>query len=392
MEIANPIGKDGNVEDWDVASKIWEYSVTSRLTSLKPGAASTHGLNDDNGDLDAKMEGMDDLERQLDENPLLMTETSWNTTKNRERAIELVMESWGSPAFWMARNSVLSAFAGGKASALVIDVGATTVSVVPVHDGIVLKKGIQKSNLAGNWLSGQIRSALGTAEPPVDLTPHFMIASKSQVDAGAPAQVQYKNFAQPPTASFRAFQEERVLTEFKESVVQVWSGGGALNSSGPPGTTNEDFIRSQPGRVFEMPDGSNRMWGIERYRVIEGMFDERGALPSTSDLKGPTIPELVKSSLANVDGDIRQHLLANVVVTGGTSMAFGFNDRLQQELLALWPSAKVKIQAAGLTTDRRFGSWIGGSIIASLGTFHQMWISKKEYDEHGAGIVEKRCK
>jgi len=61
-------------------------------------------------------------------------------------------------------------------------------------------------------------------------------------------------------------------------------------------------------------------------------------------------------------------------------------------MATLFPGVKIKIQAAGLTSERRFGSWIGGSILGSLGTFHQMWISKSEYEEHGANIVEKRCK
>ena len=43
--------------------------------------------------------------------------------------------------------------------------------------------------------------------------------------------------------------------------------------------------------------------------------------------------------------------------------------------------------AAGFASERRFATWIGGSILASLGTFQQLWISKAEYEEHGAAIV-----
>ena len=50
---------------------------------------------------------------------------------------------------------------------------------------------------------------------------------------------------------------------------------------------------------------------------------------------------------------------------------------------------KIKIHAAGLATERKYGAWIGGSILSSLGTFHQMWISKEEYEERGVS-VEKR--
>ncbi len=43
------------------------------------------------------------------------------------------------------------------------------------------------------------------------------------------------------------------------------------------------------------------------------------------------------------------------------------------------------------TVERRFSVWIGGSIMASLGTFQQMWMSKAEYQEYGAGLIHKKA-
>jgi actin-related protein 4 len=222
-----------------------------------------------------------------------------------------------------------------------------------------------------------------------------MISSKTPVDAGAPAQATFRNFKIPPTPSFRALEEERVLTEFKESVVQVWGGPGRLTSSTAAGTTNLDYAKQQPGRVFEMPDGSNQMWGVERFNVTEGMWDEKAALPIDNEslpTKAQTLPEMIKASIAAVDMDLRAHLLQNIIVTGGSTLTNGFTDRLNSELSLIKPGARINLQAAGRKQERRFGAWIGGSILGSLGTFHQMWISRKEYDEFGASIVEKRCK
>lgn len=224
-------------------------------------------------------------------------------------------------------------------------------------------------------------------DPAVNLVPYFMVENKTAVDAGAPAQAKLRKFAFEVTPSYRAYEEERLLTEFKESVVEVWRGPGRYLNPG-----NEELVKSQPGRVFEMPDGANQMWREQRYRVSEGMWDENAALPNADGTKAQTIPEMIKACLNAVDVDLRPNLLGNVVVTGGTSLLNGFNDRLNNELMAMHPGMKIKLHAAGLTTERRFGAWIGGSILASLGTFHQMWISRKEYEENGAGIVEKRCK
>ena len=41
--------------------------------------------------------------------------------------------------------------------------------------------------------------------------------------------------------------------------------------------------------------------------------------------------------------------------------------------------------------ERKYSTWIGGSILASLPTFKSMWISKEEYDESGASIVHRKC-
>ncbi len=77
------------------------------------------------------------------------------------------------------------------------------------------------------------------------------------------------------------------------------------------------------------------------------------------------------------------------MVVGGNSMLIGFIERLNNEFNNL--NYKTKISAAPTTAERRFSSWIGGSILGSLGTFHQMWISKQEYEETGRFIVDKKC-
>ena len=104
-----------------------------------------------------------------------------------------------------------------------------------------------------------------------------MISSKSPVDANAPANATYRDFKIPPCESFRRLEEERVLTEFKESVVQVWGGPGRL-SGGQQDTPNEEVIRRLRGRPFEMPDGWNQVFGPDRFRVVEGIFDAKMAL------------------------------------------------------------------------------------------------------------------
>ncbi|KAI1821586.1 chromatin remodeling and histone acetyltransferase complexes subunit putative [Xylaria intraflava] len=381
---------DSVVEDWDIATKMWEHMLIKRLQPDRAISAGRNRLSDPvaDGEGDVAMEDIENQEKPLTENPLLLTEAPWNTGKAREKALEIAMENWGCPAFWMSRTPVCAAFAAGKASALVVDVGGTNTSVTAIHDGMILKRSIQKSPVGGLWLSQQVRNVWDNNDPKINVIPYYSVENKAPVDAGAPAQAKIRQYPFELTPSYLSYEEDRLLTEFKESVVEVWRGPGRYLNPG-----NEDLVKMQPGRVFEMPDGANQMWREQRYRVSEGMWDENAILPSPDGgAKPQTIPELIKACLSAVDVDLRPNLLGNVVVTGGTSLLNGFNDRLNNELMAMHPGMKIKLHAAGLTTERRFGAWIGGSILASLGTFHQMWISRKEYEENGTGIVEKRCK
>ncbi|TKA44115.1 hypothetical protein B0A54_04881 [Friedmanniomyces endolithicus] len=118
MEIKNPYDTEGVVEDWETASRLWEYSITSRLTGARQTSPSKNGLNDGatkDGDGDVPMEEDlekmedDERDRPLEEYPLLMSEPGWNTPKARERTIEIAMESWGVPAFFLAKNGQLAA-------------------------------------------------------------------------------------------------------------------------------------------------------------------------------------------------------------------------------------------------------------------------------------------
>jgi actin, other eukaryote len=93
------------------------------------------------------------------------------------------------------------------------------------------------------------------------------------------------------------------------------------------------------------------------------------------------------NSIFKCDLDVRRDLYGNVVLSGGTTMFPGIADRMQKELTALSPaSMKVKIVAP---PERKYSVWIGGSILASLSTFQNLWCSKQEYDESGPGIVHR---
>lgn len=96
------------------------------------------------------------------------------------------------------------------------------------------------------------------------------------------------------------------------------------------------------------------------------------------------LSDLIVSSINACDVDVRHNLANNIVITGGSSLVQGLTDRINQDLSHSLPGLKIRIYAPGNMTERNYSPWVGGSILASLGTFHQLWVSKREYDEVGA--------
>ena len=91
----------------------------------------------------------------------------------------------------------------------------------------------------------------------------------------------------------------------------------------------------------------------------------------------------------NCDMNIRKDLYSNIILSGGSTMFPGFVNRMQKEMNHYAPSSmKAKIIAP---PDRNNSVWMGGSIFASLPSFKQKWITKKEYDEYGPSIVHRKC-
>ncbi|KAI8995928.1 actin family [Gaertneriomyces semiglobifer] len=344
MELKNPL-KEGVVENWDTYEALWDHAFARLRTDAR-------------------------------EHPLLLSEPSWNQRESREKLIELAFEKYEVPCFYLARSAVLSAFAAGRSTALVLDSGGTMTSAVPVVDGYVLKKAIQKQPFAGDFVSKQ--ALLYLKEKGIEITPQYLVAKKSAVDAGQPAKCQLRD--RPNTSqSFHEMGVSRVIDEFKQTVCHVSEYA-----------FDENQVKLRPVKNFEFADGYNNVFGIERFKIAEGLFTPKFVLKDPSDASENTpisITDLVQNSINACDPDLRTQLYPNVVLTGANTLLPGFADRVHSELLTAAPG--TKIQAAGLTTERRFSPWIGGSILASLGTFHQLWISKQEYEENGVN-VEKR--
>merc|ERR1711939_1214005 len=145
-------------------------------------------------------------------------------------------------------------------------------------------------------------------------------------------------------------------------------------------TTRKTYSSGKMGgdsRVVEyaLPDGNKIKIGQERFRAPEILFD-----PEIIGLEYPGIHQIVVDAINRTDLDLRKSLFGNIVLSGGSTLTKGFGDRLLHEVQRLAvKDMRIKIFAP---PERKYSTWIGGSILAGLSTFRKMWVSIDDWHEN----------
>ncbi len=319
--------------------------------------------------LDAILHNMlsDRLGLDPKEHPILLTEPSLHNKEHRLKLTSHLFEKYQIPALFVCKSAVLSAFSCGRSTSLVLESGANSTYAVPVHDGYALQASMIKCDIGGNYLTDAVAAALDSKG--IKVVPRYAFTKKT-VNGQLITDYQTYELTDP---SYEKYCRLDIVRDVKESLLSLTTD-----------TAMETTDIKPAG--YELPDGTKIDLEADRKKIPEVMFN--GA-PEFPNFMG--VHRMVSDAIVRADLDIRKELYNNIVVAGGNTLIPGFVERVQKLMPEIAsPNVKVKV-IAHMPSERKFSAWIGGSILSSLGSFQQMWMSRQEFEEHGAIMIERKC-
>jgi len=309
LRLVYPI-EHGQVQDWQAMESIWHYTFYN------------------------------DLRLNPNEHPIMLTEPPLNDNKNKEKMAELMFETFNVPALYISMQAILSLYASGRTTGLVVDAGDGVIHIVPVYEGFAISHAIHRTDIGGRDITDYLRRLL--------------------------RQRGY---------SLSSSAEREIVRDIKERLCYI-----ALD---PEKELKLAEKISGTEKNYTSPDGNTLTVGAERFMAPELLFN-----PGVIGSEEAPLDELIYQMVQRCDVDLRRELFSNIVLSGGSTMFPGLKERLHKELTELVPeTTEVRIISP---PERRYSVWIGGSILGSLKTFKKLWVTRKEYREIGSTAVY-RC-
>jgi actin-related protein 2 len=315
LQMSYPI-TNGIIKDWDDMNHVWDYTFREKLR-------------------------IDPTERRI-----LLTEAAMNPLENRRRMFEAMFETYGFAGAQVAVQAVLTLYAQGLTTGVVVDSGDGVTHIVPVFEGVVINNAIRRINIAGRDITKQL----------IKLLTHRGYAFNSSADFD-------------------------VIREAKEALCYV-----ALDPAVEQKLAIETTALVQS---YTLPDGRVIQIGEERYQAPEILFN-----PALVDIEQPGVPMQVFSSIAACDIDLRAKLYENILLSGGSTMYPGLSSRLEKEVVDLYCQRVLRRPALGESkirphvvdpVRRKHFVFMGAAVFADLlKDTDQGWVLKSTYDEMGA--------
>eukprot|EP01084_Bolivina_argentea_P110987 198117_1 len=286
---------------------------------------------------------------------------------------QIMFETFNVPFFHAKSDAILALHSCGRQTGIVIDSGEHITNIVPIYSGYAIKENIINLKIGGYDITKYLQTLLNN-----------------------------KGYNLTTTA-----ERKLIVRDIKEKLCRI-----SLNH-------DEEYKTNNIGKKYELPDGKVIEVNCERIECCESLFKPQ-LIRGESEING--IHKLIYESIIKCVCSIRNELYENIYLFGGNTMYPGISERLIKELIAMgcinssliegyvrmyhnkqirqFAIETIELMARFASTipkvtaprERKYSVWIGGSILASVSSFADKWISHAQYDEIGPTIVHRLCK
>ncbi|KAL7754179.1 Arp2/3 complex subunit, actin nucleation center [Sorochytrium milnesiophthora] len=343
LQMSYPM-ENGIIRNWDDMQLLWDYTFHEKL-NINPK--------------DTK---------------ILLTEPPMNPKRNREKMVEVMFEKYQFQGVYIAIQAVLTLYAQGLTTGVVVDSGDGVTHVVPVYEGYALPHLTRRLDIAGR-----------------DITRYLI------------KLLTLKGYAFNRTADFETVRQ---IKEKLCYVAYVFSFTSPALSPVWPLTPHslasydlplEQKLATETTVLVEnytLPDGRVIKVGSERFEAPEAMFQ-----PNLVDVDSPGVAEMLFNAVNSGDVDMRSGLFKHIVLSGGSTMYPGLPSRLEKEVKQLYLQKTLKGDISRLSKfkigvedppRRKHLVFVGGSVLANImKNKEEFWMTKAEYEEKGLRVLDK---
>jgi len=290
-----------------------------------------------------------ELRVQPEECNVMVTESPDNPKLNREKMVEMLFETFQVKCSYVQIQGILAMYSNGRTTGVTIDSGDGVTHSLCIYEGYKIQNAGGRSFIAGRELTNYS------------------------------VQLIKKNSEAQGMMEFNTAATQIIRSNFKETLSYVAASKAEF----------EELAKSEndPSTFEQMVMPDNSIIQISKRTcasVGEAQFE-----PSLVDKEDDGMHLLTNTSIQACDIDLRTVMYKNIVMSGGNTCLRGMPERLNNELEIL--TAKRSPVAIQAPPERKHSVWIGGSILCSLSTFQNSWITKEEFEESGVSIIHRKC-
>ncbi|CAG9535307.1 unnamed protein product [Cercopithifilaria johnstoni] len=292
---------------------------------------------------------------------IVIVESILARTSHRNAMARVLFNTFDAPSILFAPSHLLASFPFGVSNALVIDVGYSEATIVPILEGVTMLYQLETSCIGAKYLEERVYELLQKYGKVLT----FSGEERSLTDGDD-----------------LLLKKEHILEDIvvRFCFATKMDRGKMIQASE---YNPECEIPKAPCDV-RLPFGKEILVvpGLVREWTAEAIFEE------SDDIK--SLPQLVLDAVYRCPIDARRKLLDSIILVGGTTRMKGFYARLRDEILRLITVSSyvsklgniksVKFYRLPNTSIELYASWIGGSMFGALEVLQYHSLTREDWE------------